>query len=40
VMHLRKSNEQKIHGIQHQFDAHENNDRVPPRQYTCNSNTE
>src|SRR5450432_1988908 len=33
-MHLRKGHEQQVHRIQHQLDAHEDNDRIASRQHS------
>jgi len=40
VMHFRKSDEQQIHGIQHQFDAHEYDNGIAAGQYTGDTDAE
>jgi hypothetical protein len=40
MMHFRKSNQQEVHGIQHQLDAHKNDNGIPARQYTGNTDAE
>jgi hypothetical protein len=40
MVHLGKRDQQYIHCIQHQFNAHENNDGVPPGQHTNDSDGE
>jgi len=37
---LEKSHQQHIHRIQHQFNAHENDDSIPPGQHTNDSDGE
>jgi len=40
TMISRECNQQKIYGIQHEFDAHENNDGISPEQHTQHTDTE
>ena len=40
MMHFRKSDQQEVHRIQHQFDAHENDDGIPARKYTGHADAE
>jgi len=40
MMHFRKRDQQQVDGIQHEFDAHENDDGIPARQYSRHSDTE
>ena len=39
VMHFREGDQQQIGGIQHQFNAHENDDGIAARQYAHHANT-
>ena len=38
MMHFGKSNQQKVHGIQHQLNAHKYDNGIAARQYTDNTN--
>jgi len=38
VVHFRKGNQQQVHSIQHQLDAHKNNDRIAASQYADDAN--
>lgn len=40
LMHLGKSDQQQVHRIQHQFHAHENNDRIAPGEHARHPDTE
>ena len=34
MMHFGKSHQQQVHGIQHQLNAHEDDNGIPAREYT------
>lgn len=40
MMHLGKSHQQQVHRVQHQFDAHEYDDRIPSGEDPRDPNTE
>ena len=40
LMHLGKSYQQQIHGIQHQLNTHEDNDCIAPGEHTSHPDTE
>ena len=40
MMHLGKSDQQQVHGIQHEFNTHKNDDSISSRQHTNNAYAE
>jgi hypothetical protein len=39
-MHLGKGNKQQVHSIQHQLDAHENDDHIATGEHTNDADNE